>query len=284
MAYNPLEVAGPEDYPVKVGSMLLTLVDPHKGFEKAYNRWYERDHFYGGCMEARYQIAGSRWVATRELKDLRWPAGAPRSPTRSTPAPSSPSTGCSPATTTTGTSGRPSRSPTFTRRPGLPGALARAHRDVRLHRRRLPRPRRRPADPGAGPQVRGIFLVFIDGKDGRDAAATHADLSKELLPERSRAPSSTSRRRGCRPRPSAAAAAAASRWRSARRAATTTGCASSSSPTATCAPGRRRTRYTDAVDTPASARCCWPRRSSARSSAPTPTSTRSGEPAAPPIA
>ena len=24
-------------------------------------------------MEGPYQIAGSRWVATRELKDLRWP-------------------------------------------------------------------------------------------------------------------------------------------------------------------------------------------------------------------
>jgi hypothetical protein len=52
--------------------MLLTLVDPHKGFESAYNRWYERDHFYAGCMEGPWQIAGSRWVATREMKDLRW--------------------------------------------------------------------------------------------------------------------------------------------------------------------------------------------------------------------
>src|SRR4051812_22523460 len=69
----PLEVGGVEDYPVKVGSMLLTLVDPNKGYERAYNRWYERDHFYAGCMEGPYQLAGSRWVATRELKDLRWP-------------------------------------------------------------------------------------------------------------------------------------------------------------------------------------------------------------------
>jgi hypothetical protein len=68
----PLTPAGVDDYPVKVGSMLLTLVDPHKGFEAAYNRWYERDHFYAGCMEGPWQIAGSRWVATRELKDLRW--------------------------------------------------------------------------------------------------------------------------------------------------------------------------------------------------------------------
>jgi hypothetical protein len=61
------------DYPVKVGSMLLTLVDPHRGFEQAYNRWYERDHFYAGCMIGPFLFAGSRWVATRALKDLRWP-------------------------------------------------------------------------------------------------------------------------------------------------------------------------------------------------------------------
>jgi hypothetical protein len=76
MAYPPpnypLTPAGVDDYPVKVGSMLLTLVDPHKGFESAYNRWYERDHFYAGCMEGPWQIAGSRWVATREMKNLRW--------------------------------------------------------------------------------------------------------------------------------------------------------------------------------------------------------------------
>ena len=71
--HNPLEVGGVDDYPVKVGSMLLTLVDPNAGYEKAYNRWYERDHFYGGCMVGPWLFAGSRWVATRQLKDLRWP-------------------------------------------------------------------------------------------------------------------------------------------------------------------------------------------------------------------
>ena len=62
--------------------MLLTLVDPHKGFESAYNRWYERDHFYAGCMEGPWQIAGSRWVATREMKDLRWGTTDGRRPDR----------------------------------------------------------------------------------------------------------------------------------------------------------------------------------------------------------
>ena len=71
----PLEVGGADDYAVKVGSMLLTMVDPNPGFEKAYNRWYERDHFYAGCMTGPWQLAGSRWVAPRSLKDLRWPAG-----------------------------------------------------------------------------------------------------------------------------------------------------------------------------------------------------------------
>ena len=69
----PLVPEGIGDYPIKVGSMLLTLVDPHEGYERAYNRWYERDHFYAGCMIGPWLFAGSRWVATRELKNARWP-------------------------------------------------------------------------------------------------------------------------------------------------------------------------------------------------------------------
>src|SRR5437588_248469 len=71
----PLEPLGVNDYPVKVGSMLLTMVDPHRGFEHAYNRWYERDHYYAGCMVGPHMFAGSRWVAPGELKNRRWPEG-----------------------------------------------------------------------------------------------------------------------------------------------------------------------------------------------------------------
>jgi hypothetical protein len=56
---------------VVLGSALFTLVEPHRGHEVAYNRWYERDHFYAGCMIGPWYFAGRRWVATRELKDLR---------------------------------------------------------------------------------------------------------------------------------------------------------------------------------------------------------------------
>jgi hypothetical protein len=69
---RPLEItAGAE--PIKLGSMLLTVVEPHPGHEVAYNRWYERDHFYAGCMVGPYNFAGRRYVATADLKALRDP-------------------------------------------------------------------------------------------------------------------------------------------------------------------------------------------------------------------
>lgn len=64
------------DFPIVAGSALFTLVDPNKGHEIAYNRWYERDHFYAGCMIGPWLFAGKRWVATRAMKDLRFPADA----------------------------------------------------------------------------------------------------------------------------------------------------------------------------------------------------------------
>jgi hypothetical protein len=59
---------------VRVGHMLLTIVDPQRGHEASYNRWYERDHFYAGCLVGPWLFAGRRWVAPRALKSLRYPA------------------------------------------------------------------------------------------------------------------------------------------------------------------------------------------------------------------
>lgn len=59
---------------VRLGSMLFTLVEPHRGHEVAYNRWYERDHFYAGCMAGPWLFAGRRFVATRDLRALRFGA------------------------------------------------------------------------------------------------------------------------------------------------------------------------------------------------------------------
>jgi hypothetical protein len=71
-----------KDYAIKVGSMLFTLVEPHKGHEVEYNRWYERDHFYAGCMIGAWQFAGRRFVATRDLKALRYPGDSPITPAK----------------------------------------------------------------------------------------------------------------------------------------------------------------------------------------------------------
>lgn len=66
--------------PIKLGTMLFTLVEPRKGHEVDYNRWYERDHFYGGCLAGPYLFSGKRWVATRDLKAKRFPADSPIAP------------------------------------------------------------------------------------------------------------------------------------------------------------------------------------------------------------
>src|SRR5260221_567347 len=67
-----------EEYPIRVGSALFTLVEPRRGHEVAYNRWYERDHFYAGCMIGPGNFAGRRGVAARRHKALPVaPAGHP---------------------------------------------------------------------------------------------------------------------------------------------------------------------------------------------------------------
>jgi len=63
--------AAPEE--VKLGSILVSLLEPSSGDEIAFNRWYERDHFYSGCMVGAHFFAGRRFVATRRLKDERLP-------------------------------------------------------------------------------------------------------------------------------------------------------------------------------------------------------------------
>ncbi len=69
--YAELASVGP--YGVRPGHALITMVEPHPGHEYAYNRWYEDDHFYAGAMAMPWMQAGRRWVATRELQELRYP-------------------------------------------------------------------------------------------------------------------------------------------------------------------------------------------------------------------
>ncbi|MCF3147713.1 hypothetical protein [Streptomyces platensis] len=70
--YGKLAGVGP--YGVRPGHALITMVEPHIGHERAYNRWYEDDHFIAGAMAMPWMYAGRRWVATRDLQLLRYPA------------------------------------------------------------------------------------------------------------------------------------------------------------------------------------------------------------------
>jgi hypothetical protein len=79
-ARSTTATGGVTDDPIRIGTMLYTLVEPHRGHQVAYNRWYERDHFYAGCQIGAYNFAGARFVATAPLKALRLPASSPGGP------------------------------------------------------------------------------------------------------------------------------------------------------------------------------------------------------------
>lgn len=68
------------DHPIKLGSILFTLVEPNPGQAKDYNRWYERDHLYSGVMIGPHSLAAGRFVSTKDLKALRFPENSPISP------------------------------------------------------------------------------------------------------------------------------------------------------------------------------------------------------------
>lgn len=74
---NPAACAPLSDRRVELGHAIFALVEPHRGHERAWNRWYERDHLIaaGGC--APWTIATQRWIATRREKALRYPAPNP---------------------------------------------------------------------------------------------------------------------------------------------------------------------------------------------------------------
>ena len=48
-------------YPIELGTLLFTMVEPTKGHEVEYNRWYERDHFYGGVLVGHHLTVATTW-------------------------------------------------------------------------------------------------------------------------------------------------------------------------------------------------------------------------------
>jgi hypothetical protein len=65
---------------IRLGTVLFSIAEPKPGHEREYNRWYERDHFFAGCMIGANYFSARRWVATKPLKALRFPAETPVTP------------------------------------------------------------------------------------------------------------------------------------------------------------------------------------------------------------
>ncbi len=59
------ELAANGPYPARIGSALITMVEPHVGHEHSYKRWYEADHFNAGALARPGMVSGRRWVATK---------------------------------------------------------------------------------------------------------------------------------------------------------------------------------------------------------------------------
>jgi hypothetical protein len=64
------------DKPIALGHALFAFVEPHPGYARAFNLWYERDHVYAAGA-APWTLASQRWIATRPLKTLRYPIDNP---------------------------------------------------------------------------------------------------------------------------------------------------------------------------------------------------------------
>lgn len=60
-----------------LGHALITMVEPEPATVAAYNRWYETDHFLSGVLTGPGAFAGRRYLATRGLKSVRFPADSP---------------------------------------------------------------------------------------------------------------------------------------------------------------------------------------------------------------
>ncbi len=59
---------------VGLGHVLIAIAEPHGDGLGAYHSWFERDHRYSAVLIGPGAFAAERYLATRELKALRYPA------------------------------------------------------------------------------------------------------------------------------------------------------------------------------------------------------------------
>ena len=57
-----------------IGTAIVSYIEPHPGAARAFNEWYERDHFPFAVLAGPGAYSGARYVATRACKAVRSPA------------------------------------------------------------------------------------------------------------------------------------------------------------------------------------------------------------------
>lgn len=62
-----------EDPHVDLGHLMIAIAEPHRDGLEEYHRWFEREHMYQAVLIGPGAFAAERYVATRELKALRFP-------------------------------------------------------------------------------------------------------------------------------------------------------------------------------------------------------------------
>jgi hypothetical protein len=57
----------------RLGHLLIAIAEPHRDTLAEYNRWFEAEHMYDAVLVGPGAFAANRYVATRDLKRLRYP-------------------------------------------------------------------------------------------------------------------------------------------------------------------------------------------------------------------
>jgi hypothetical protein len=57
----------------RLGHLMIAIAEPHRDTLAEYNRWFEGEHMYDAVLVGPGAFAANRYVATRELKALRYP-------------------------------------------------------------------------------------------------------------------------------------------------------------------------------------------------------------------
>lgn len=56
---------------IEIGTAIVSYIEPHPGQARAFNEWYELDHFPAAVLAGPGVFSGARFIATSECKAMR---------------------------------------------------------------------------------------------------------------------------------------------------------------------------------------------------------------------